>query len=328
MKLAFISVFTETANYELFKELYPMLEHACSTVPRSYIFYDIVPLKIESKATPTSLNPPEEVDSKETIDPFVFFPEKDYSNVKIIRDKDIHNIPIWKNKFHIRNSYCELNKEEVLAYAKNKIVEELNKEEYDTYDYVIMFDMNEYVTTGLINSIYFMKKYCDALTHDVLLGCGKNKKVLYGDIKSVRTKEHLFGPEVLGQLYFVRNTEGALADMLKKINKPIDVIAGYLGLAIIKKQLLKKPLFQALPNEIMDHVYRQHCDELVIPANYIFNNGTIGMYLYEGNEVFYYNTQESNYPVCNHMIPFCFNTYVHNEAKIAFHPKLVWEFTS
>jgi len=255
------------------------------------------------------------------------------------------------------NKPCRM---EIISMARNKLLIEIEKEYYDDFEYVIMFDMDHTKLLPIDSIINVLNKKYD---FDALICKGTN---LYNDMYDTfayRDIKYPFGAELLG-------SDFDFFDLLKKLeirNKTelIPVLSAFNGMCIFKKTSIKNIRYSAHPSRILDNIYRsfiynennfekikqqtlnierqlfEHYNlqfkksfsEIYekISKDNIHNNaknidGAVqGLYLYgKENGIFYKNCTDFNYPVlCEHVI-FFLELRAKGLDKIYICPELEW----
>jgi len=135
---------------------------------------------------------------------------------------------------------------ESIGKARNKVVDEFNKPEYNDYEYVIWIDLdsNGWEINGIIDSFIRNEEW------DVLFG---NNIDLYYDYYALRYKEQPLGPEIIGEHFW---------DIMKHVHfaqneSLIPVYSAFNGIGIYKKELFKKFRYDFLVNNEVKQVYRK-----------------------------------------------------------------------
>lgn len=203
---------------------------------------------------------------------------------------------------------------EQIVNARNRLIDIINQE--NDYDYVIWIDLDSdgWSLEGIFDS--FQKK----LMWDVLYANGLTSDGNYYDMYAYRNWDFLYGPEILGELFWQRSfykQPRFQGDYL------IPIISGYGGIQIIKKELFKNHRFDSLVNDSVKefyskiqltqndlHVIQNPCPKF--PGGY-YENG-----IHWKPNCGYDNTVVSEYVA--------FNIELWNEEyKIVVNPKLIYK---
>jgi hypothetical protein len=167
-------------------------------------------------------------------------------NVKIISEDilDIdkrENNKIWAYTEVTGSSHpCRI---ELISNARNKLLQEIRKDEYNEYCHVIVidFDSHGWEIDGIINSFQRTENW------DALFASSHQ----YYDFYALRSHHLLFGPEVTGQLFW-----SGFPKVNMTPNKLIPVYSAFNGIGIYKKELLMKFDYHFEINENVKKIYR------------------------------------------------------------------------
>ena len=116
----------------------------------------------------------------------------------IIKSEDIdlnskENFDLWAyTKITGSNHPCRI---ELISNARNKVIDEINNNDFNNFTYVIWIDMdsNGWDINGIINS--FLNKN----SWDVVYANNPQK---YYDLYALRDERLSFGPEIIGELFW------------------------------------------------------------------------------------------------------------------------------
>lgn len=162
-----------------------------------------------------------------------------------------YNSRIWSYKEITGSDHpCRI---EQICKARNRIVDEINKEEYNEYEYVIWIDLdsNGWSLEGILDSFEKKDKW------DVIYANGINQQRNYYDLYALRTKSRLFGPESLGENFWNKLGEERYEETMDLI----PVYSAFGGLGIYKKSIFKMCRFDFLVNNDVKVFYRKQLDE-------------------------------------------------------------------
>jgi hypothetical protein len=245
----------------------------------------------------------------------------DNNNIIIISE----NIDISKKENFVIWSYTEITgsdhpcRIEMISNARNKVLNEINNDNYSDYSYVIWIDMDSsgWDILGIIDS--FNKK-------DLWDVVYSNNKVNYYDIYALRCETYPFGPEIIGE-YFWLNLPRIT---IEKNNSLIPVYSAFGGIGIYKKELFKLYNFDFIVNNDVKTFYRNFIknninkyDEnilnLIKHADKKFPNG----YKDEELDIFWKSNSGYNKPViCEHV---AFNLALTNNGyRLCINPKMFY----
>jgi len=255
-------------------------------------------------------------------------------NTKNILSKYKNNISIFTDNFsdeYIKNNskmwaYTKYTgsdhpvRIEWITYARNKLVHEIRKSEYDEYKYVIWFDVD---SNGWdINGIY------DSFQHegwDAIFANGINNNNEYYDYYALRMKNFEFGPEILGELWWnkVWNKEF----VFKADNELVPIYSAFAGIGIYKKEIFDNIEYTCMITEDIYNFYKkllQKCDnnirDVATKSCYKFGDG---VYMFD-NSIQLKKNSGCNYPmVCEH-VGLHFTMINKGYSKLFINPKMVY----
>lgn len=202
--------------------------------------------------------------------------EEKEENIKCICEKftDEELLNMCKSRTY-DNKPCRI---EIITIARNKLLDEIEKDIYKDFKYVIMFDMDFKEIIPVDNILKVINKY----TYDALICYGTDKYNNMYDTYAFRTLDFPFGPEIIGDdfLYFDKLIKVDL--LLNKKEDLIPIISGFNGLAIIKKEALKNIRYSPYPTKELNKFYnsiinnKKKIEEIkekcIYYENNIFNN--------------------------------------------------------
>ena len=165
----------------------------------------------------------------------------------IIKSEDIdlnnkENFDLWAyTKITGSNHPCRI---EVISNARNKVIDEINNNEFDKFSYVIWIDMdsNGWDINGIINS--FLNKN----SWDVVYA---NNPHNYYDLYALRDERLSFGPEIIGELFWSQLPNFKF----NPNNNLIPVYSAFGGLGIYKKEIFKNHKFYFKVNNYVKEMY-------------------------------------------------------------------------
>uniref|UniRef100_A0A6C0DIJ9 Glycosyltransferase 2-like domain-containing protein n=1 Tax=viral metagenome TaxID=1070528 RepID=A0A6C0DIJ9_9ZZZZ len=204
---------------------------------------------------------------------------------------------------------------EFISKARNKVVDEFNKSEYDDYEYIIWIDLdsNGWEINGIINSFIRNEEW------DVLFG---NNMGQYYDYYALRNKEHPFGPEIIGDNFW---------NNMKHFHFPqneslIPVYSAFNGIGIYKKELFKKFKYNFLVNNEVKQVYRKIFDSVDSETKQIIENKCNKFpngYKDEETNIFWKSNSGYDKPVICEHVSLNFGIY-NNGYKLFINPKMIY----
>lgn len=278
------------------------------------------------------------------------------SNVKCIIEKytneellNMCKAVTWDNK------PCRV---EIISMARNKILNEIENDLYNEFDYVIMFDLDHKNVLPVDKILNVLNKNID---FDALICKGTDQNGDMYDTYAYRDYKYPLGAEIVGD-------DTGYFDILKQIevrNKTnlIPVLSSFNGMAILKKSSIKNIRYSAYPSSALNKIYKnikenpssfeKYKKETLLLENQLtikynlrltkslleiysildkdkseiktHNEGRLqGVYLYGTDGIFYQNCSGFNYPiVCEHVI-FFLEMREKGFDKIFLCPELEW----
>jgi hypothetical protein len=235
------------------------------------------------------------------------------------------------------NKPCRI---EIIAMARNKILNEIEKELYNNISHVIMYDM-DHKNLLPINKIVELL-FNNINDYDAIICNGTDQDGDIYDTYSYRDYNYPYGPEIIGEDF-------GYFDILKQLefknkNGLVPVISAFNGLCIFKKSSIKNIRYSAHPSNELNNFYKNiiynndifqknkmdiikfeeyinnnYNIKLLKPLHEIYDNiditksniikihegSLLGSHLFEKNGIFYKNCSGYNYPiVCEHVIFF------------------------
>ena len=210
---------------------------------------------------------------------------------------------------------------EQICNARNKVIEEINKSEYDEYDYVIWidFDSRGWDIHGIADSFLQREKE----SWDVVCANGIANGKSYYDLYALRDTNHLYGPEIIGDLFW-SNLGKKQFELSLQEEKWVPVYSAFGGLAIYKKELFRHDKYDCCVNEEVKQFYKNNFSAGMLYEPFTtpctkFPHG----YLDEDTGIFWKSNSGYNQPVvCEHV---CLHLALINKGKRIFiNPKMVY----
>jgi hypothetical protein len=212
---------------------------------------------------------------------------------------------------------------EQISNARNKLIEHINEQKFETYTYVMWIDLDSegWDLNGIVDS--FDKKN----DWDVVYANGINRyNNKYYDMYALRTSDYIFGPELVGE-YFWKNLKTFI---LIPNNNLISVYSAFGGIGIYKKKIFNKYKFDCIVNKDVQEFYIELLTKKkknVSPEimNIISNPDTKfpgGFYDKKRNIFWKNNSGYNNSVVCEHV---CLNLKLKNLGyKLYINPKMFY----
>ena len=181
----------------------------------------------------------------------------------IIKSEDIDletksNFKLWAYTEITGSSHaCRM---ELISNARNKLVDEINRDKYDDFGYVIWVDLdsNGWELNGIIDSFKNKEIW------DVVYGNNPN---IYYDMYAYRGDNSLFGPEIIGEIFW----KNMPRFQISKNDRWIQVYSAFGGLGIYKKEVFIKHRFNFMVNNTIQEIYTQILDKYPVNKDIISN---------------------------------------------------------
>ena len=251
---------------------------------------------------------------------------KKYKSAKIIsEDIDPETIrqtsEIWSYKEITGSDHpCRI---EQIANARNRVIDEISKPEYDNFTHVIWIDLdsNGWTIEGINDS------FLQTTPWDVIYANGINPNRTYYDMYALRTlanPDMCFGPEIVGE-HFWKNMKTNL-NFFKEPASLIQVCSAFGGIGIFKKEIFKNHRYDCMVNPAVKTFYKNIIGKSVLSDKYkglIQNPDTKFPSGYLEENIFWKSNSGYNKPVvCEHV---CLNLDLYNNGyKIFINPKMVY----
>lgn len=198
------------------------------------------------------------------------------------------------------NKPCRL---EIIAAARNKLLDLIRKPEYAVYDLVLMLDLDipqPLPSEATLQAIY---KFPDDAAAVFSFGINSVGKMY--DMHPYRDDILPFGPEILGDEFFSIPNQKRFFRHTNKL-KSLEfhpVYSSFNGAALYRRDFLVKCSYFAHPTEDLDNYYREQASRLKKEPSDWFPGQTHtcstlqGIYLFGTDGFFYRNNAGYNFPV-------------------------------
>jgi len=180
---------------------------------------------------------------------------KNYSSdkIKIIMENiDINkgNSTIWAyTKITGSDHSCRI---ENISNARNKVIEEINKEIYNDFDVVVWIDLdgNGFDVKSVVESVNIV------FSENKILFANSPS---YYDYYALRTccNNYLFGPEIIGDIYWSRLYNISLPSN----NSLYEVLSAFNGIGIYPKKIYMSKKYDFIVNDDIKYVYKKYISE-------------------------------------------------------------------
>jgi hypothetical protein len=250
---------------------------------------------------------------------------KKYKTAKIIsEDIDPETIrktsQIWSYKEITGSDHpCRI---EQIANARNRVIDEISKPEYDEFTHVVWIDLdsNGWSIEGIGNS------FLQTTQWDVIYANGINPNRTYYDMYALRTLANpdlCFGPEIVGE-HFWKNLKTNLNFMNESALIP--TCSAFGGIGIFKREIFKKYRYDCMVNPAVKTFYKNIVSNSRLNDKYnglIKNPDTKFPNGYLEENIFWKSNSGYDKPVvCEHV---CLNLELYNNGyKMFINPKMLY----
>jgi hypothetical protein len=149
---------------------------------------------------------------------------------------------------------------EQISNARNKVLDEIRKLEYDNYDYVIWIDLDTTIFSTDIERSFDNKEQWD-----VLYANGMDYNGVYYDMYAYRDKnENALGPEIIGDYYW-DNIHKKSFKIPSHSSELIPVVSAFGGLGIYKKQIFNDLSFGYIVSPEIEAYYLNLLSQQTLP---------------------------------------------------------------
>jgi hypothetical protein len=142
---------------------------------------------------------------------------------------------------------------EQIANARNKLVDELQQEKYDDFNYVVMidFDSKKFGIEGILDSLRLVKE--------------NRKRVIYANsvdyydyyaLRSSHADYSLFGPELMGE-HFWRLMSSKPLKINPASTSLVPVYSAFNGIGVYAKDIFTSHFYDALPTPAVKTLYEK-----------------------------------------------------------------------
>jgi hypothetical protein len=203
------------------------------------------------------------------------------------------NARTWDNK------PCRI---EMIAYARNQLIEMVEAKNLSRNDFFILMDLDMKIPPSIEQIEFVLKNYPNEV--DVLFANGLHSSGKYYDGYELRTEEHPFGPEILGEEFWSKKHMDKILRRIEIDEPLVPVVSAFGGLAIYRGDVFKGCRYSA---DVTDELHEFYLTK-ELPADNknitTHNEGVLlGCYL-KDDTIFYKNNSGYNYPVCAEHVNF------------------------
>jgi len=198
------------------------------------------------------------------------------------------------------NQPCRM---ELLAEARNKLLDRIMTPAFEGYDLVLMFDLDIVRPLPLSETADAIRTFPSDAAGVFSFGVNTAGKMY--DLYTYRDVPFPFGPEIIGEHFFSNKHEKKLyrhTDGLKR-HEFYPVYCAFNGAALYRREYLQGCRYSAYPNQDLDNLYRKIASDMgKEPSNWFtgqthINSVLQGAYLFGEDGFFYQNNAGYDYPI-------------------------------
>lgn len=216
-----------------------------------------------------------------------------------VKSEDLSNSFFSEKSRTWDNKPCRI---EMIAYARNQLIEMVEKKNLSRNDFFILMDLDINNPPDIRVIDFILNNYPNEV--DVLFANGVHSSGKYYDGYELRTEEHPFGPEILGEYFWSKTHMDTILKEIKIEDPFIPVISAFGGIAIYRGDVFQGCRYSA---DVTDELHEFYLTKQLPESN---NNPVkhhegilLGCYL-KDNKIFYRNNSGYNYPVCAEHVNF------------------------
>ena len=161
------------------------------------------------------------------------------------------NSKVWANtKVTGSHHPCRI---EQIANARNKLINELQNEKYDDYNYVVMidFDSKMFSVEGILSSLRLIKENPKRVIY-----ANSEKYYDYYALRSGYSYHSLFGPELLGE-HFWKMIYNKPLKIDSTSTTLVPVFSAFNGIGVYDKAVFSKFFYDILPTTDVKDIYKK-----------------------------------------------------------------------
>lgn len=212
---------------------------------------------------------------------------------------------------------------EIIAMARNKVMEWLERDEYNDVDYVIIIDMDSRTFLPVDKILGVLQKYHEQF--DALICRGGDNREFY-DVYAFRSEEHPFGPEYMSQPFWDEKRHFWVKRSTMGITENTSVYSAFNGLAILRKEAIRGIRYSGVPTKTLNAFYLKYREQYPQTVETHLDGRLQGVYLYGKDGVWFHNNSGYNFPVVCEHVPFFLEMREQGHTRIYVCPELIWNF--
>lgn len=146
---------------------------------------------------------------------------------------------------------------EQISNARNKLLNELQKDSYDDFNYVVMIDFDSYMFSidGILDSLRLVKE-----NHNRVIYANSEKYYDYYALRSAHCEYNLFGPELMGE-YFWKLMSKQPLQINPNQSTLVQVYSAFNGIGVYAKDVFSSHHYEVLPTAAVKTIYKKIAKE-------------------------------------------------------------------
>ena len=212
---------------------------------------------------------------------------------------------------------------EQISNARNKLIDEIQKDDYLQYDIVVMVDLDSH--NWDVNSVMESIKIVQQSTNTILYANSTD----YYDYYALRSSQHtqtLFGPEIIGEKFWNTYKKVTL-DSSNTNTELVPVYSAFNGIGVMHKEIFKKYKYDYIVNNEVKKTYQtiinKYNDIYSTSKQYIQSECNKFPGGEKDGEIFWKNNSGYDKPVICEHVPFNFEL-INNNYKIYINPRMLY----
>jgi hypothetical protein len=227
------------------------------------------------------------------------------------------------------NKPCRL---ELIAEARNRLLDWMREDGLAPGDRVVIIDWDFREPPPLDALMRHIRELPESAA--AIFANGVDSTGRYYDLYELRTKDHPFGPELIGNRFWTsRRRRRNLARVIDPAESPIEVYSAFGGLAIYRGEALDGCRYSPYPTVELDSFYKERLEE--DPSNRearrlrrgklekVRDGMALGAHLFD-EELFYLNNSGYNFPIAAEHVNVNLAIRARNRGGLFIEPSLTY----
>jgi hypothetical protein len=216
---------------------------------------------------------------------------------------------------------------EVIAHARNKLLDMLEQFRLDSGDIIIMTDLDFHKSPDVEVIKHIVGNF--PAQADALFANGIDNIGQYYDAFILRTEAHPFGPEIIGDEFRKSSHMGKLLTPIKPTDPLKPVYSAFGGLGIYRADAIIGCRYSAHITDDVHAYYTSTGAEKVIDCtvpreSYTHYKGALLGSFLKDNKIFYKNNSGYNWPIIGEHVPFHMAMRAKGRGKFFIVPQMLY----